>query len=425
MRLLPPRGRPEPRRSAGDGAGAQDLAAARRLPRPAQGRRRGAGRRDRRLLADGRAARRSPGRGRDQSGLRAAARARACARPTASSCSALSRAPWLPLPTCRTARSSPQLEQRGATARRRVRRRPRRLAALRRRAAAGAAAWRPRMLAALGAQHRGLVRTLRGLGAGPAGLWRLRRAARAHARLAGRCDDGHPRRPDRRATRRSRWWGSRSAAWLLPTWPRGRPAVSAAGAAGPGRTWGRASPARRTAALARGARDADDAAALADVMRHNLRVHMLHDAADVDALALHIHTEACLRTRFRSKAISRAGGLADVARPVPRPVAARLGRARRDRRTRRRRRCAYARAARNAGRRVVPGAGHWVQYERADDINRLLLDWLGETARGPDMTNQSASGTRRRRGRHRDRQPADQRRLGRGAPRACWPPSST
>ena len=44
-------GRPEPCRSAGDGAGAQDLAAARRLPRPAQGRCRGAGRRDRRVLA--------------------------------------------------------------------------------------------------------------------------------------------------------------------------------------------------------------------------------------------------------------------------------------------------------------------------------------------------------------------------------------
>jgi pimeloyl-ACP methyl ester carboxylesterase len=25
---------------------------------------------------------------------------------------------------------------------------------------------------------------------------------------------------------------------------------------------------------------------------------------------------------------------------------------------------------------IVPGAGHWVQYERANEINRLLMVWL-------------------------------------------------
>lgn len=29
------------------------------------------------------------------------------------------------------------------------------------------------------------------------------------------------------------------------------------------------------------------------------------------------------------------------------------------------------------GVHVLPGCGHWTQQERADDVNRLLLDWLG------------------------------------------------
>ena len=42
-------------------------------------------------------------------------------------------------------------------------------------------------------------------------------------------------------------------------------------------------------------------------MRHNLQLHMLASPADEQGLA--IHTQACLRTRFHSKRISRAGGL--------------------------------------------------------------------------------------------------------------------
>jgi len=33
---------------------------------------------------------------------------------------------------------------------------------------------------------------------------------------------------------------------------------------------------------------------------------------------------------------------------------------------------------------LVEGAGHWVQFERADDINRLLLAWLSADLK--DMT---------------------------------------
>ena len=119
-------------------------------------------------------------------------------------------------------------------------------------------------------------------------------------------------------------------------------------------------------------------------MRHNLVMHMLHDADAVDALAIRIHTDACKRTRFRSKSISRAGGLAQAldhyrgpllfawgehdVTAVPEQAAQAVSEGRERCRT-----------------HVVPGAGHWVQYERADQLNSLLLAWLDETS-SKDLT---------------------------------------
>jgi pimeloyl-ACP methyl ester carboxylesterase len=28
------------------------------------------------------------------------------------------------------------------------------------------------------------------------------------------------------------------------------------------------------------------------------------------------------------------------------------------------------------GSQILPGCGHWVQQERADEVSRLLVDWL-------------------------------------------------
>ena len=125
----------------------------------------------------------------------------------------------------------------------------------------------------------------------------------------------------------------------------------------------------------RGAADAGDTAALADALRHNIAAHLLYDPAALDALALRIHTDACLRTRFHSRRIGLAGGLWDAldrqqaqslvvwgehdvtTTPVD---AVRLLAERRP-------------ACRT---HIVPSAGHWVQYERAEVVNRLLLGWL-------------------------------------------------
>ncbi len=125
----------------------------------------------------------------------------------------------------------------------------------------------------------------------------------------------------------------------------------------------------------REAQAAGDAYALRDVMRHNLCMHMISDPARVDAAALQIHTDACLRTRFRSKPISRAGGLAErldaFAGPItliwgehdvtatPADLEPRLTAGRPERRA-----------------VVLPDAGHWVMYEAAEPVNALVLDAL-------------------------------------------------
>jgi pimeloyl-ACP methyl ester carboxylesterase len=116
-------------------------------------------------------------------------------------------------------------------------------------------------------------------------------------------------------------------------------------------------------------------------LRHNLGELMLAEGAQTDALALAVHRAACAATRFRS------AGMA--AEPLLQPALARLG----------------APAlflwgehdavgipsvtgpALVAGRperrwESLPGAGHWVQYERAEEVNRRLLDWF-DGDRGP------------------------------------------
>jgi pimeloyl-ACP methyl ester carboxylesterase len=122
-------------------------------------------------------------------------------------------------------------------------------------------------------------------------------------------------------------------------------------------------------------RAAPDRVAEVAALRHNLGALMLHDPAAIDALAVAIHDISCHGTRLRSKEISLAGGLQQAleahAGPQllvwgefdvtadPRPLVAQL-------------------TAGHPQRHgvVVDGAGHWVQYERADETNRLLIDFL-------------------------------------------------
>lgn len=135
--------------------------------------------------------------------------------------------------------------------------------------------------------------------------------------------------------------------------------------------------ARRPSAALRSWRDAHlkgDQQALRETMRHNLLAHMLC-GDEADALALEIHTRSCVRTRFHSRTISRSGGLQDALRAfsgprllvwgehdvtaTPRELAVTL-----------------IEPGDGAGVATIPDAGHWVQYQAAERINALLLDWF-------------------------------------------------
>ena len=126
----------------------------------------------------------------------------------------------------------------------------------------------------------------------------------------------------------------------------------------------------------RNAAAAGDAAALASVMRHNLAVHMLHDPAHIDALAVQVHTAACLHTRFHSKTISRSAGLGALLDRCRSPLLLAWGE---HDVTAQPEAIARTLSEGRAGCRthVVADAGHWVQYEQADAVKHLLLNWLG------------------------------------------------
>lgn len=115
----------------------------------------------------------------------------------------------------------------------------------------------------------------------------------------------------------------------------------------------------------------DDERLRHDALRHNLRVFMLHDPARIDDVALAVHEACCLRTRFRSKSLSRGGLLqaALAARAIPtlmiwgeHDVTADPG-------------AVGAALCADASRRwnVIPDAGHWVQFEQAGAVNDTLL----------------------------------------------------
>jgi pimeloyl-ACP methyl ester carboxylesterase len=126
-------------------------------------------------------------------------------------------------------------------------------------------------------------------------------------------------------------------------------------------------------------RAAPDREAERAALLNNLAALMLHDKAAIDALAFEIHDISCHGTRFRSKEVSHSGGLRhalDVlgTRGVatlllwgefdvtadPRPLVAQV----------------VGEGPRREGT-VIDGAGHWAQYERADEVNARLLAFFG------------------------------------------------
>ena len=107
--------------------------------------------------------------------------------------------------------------------------------------------------------------------------------------------------------------------------------------------------------------------------RANLQILMLRDPTAIDALALHLQAQNTARTHIDSPAISKTDTLRRCLEDLPVPLAGIWGEA--DATT-----GAFLDARRELLRSldaqaefvVVPGAGHWVQYEAADSFNGAL-----------------------------------------------------
>jgi 2-hydroxy-6-oxonona-2,4-dienedioate hydrolase len=109
--------------------------------------------------------------------------------------------------------------------------------------------------------------------------------------------------------------------------------------------------------------------------RHNVATLMLHDAASIDALALAVHRGASERTRLRSKQLSHTSVTRQALDRLAIPMLLVWGE---HDPTAHPADVAPALAAGHANRQwlIVPGAGHWVQYERAGEVNPLLARWF-------------------------------------------------
>lgn len=109
--------------------------------------------------------------------------------------------------------------------------------------------------------------------------------------------------------------------------------------------------------------------------QQNLQAFMLSDPAAADALAMQVHGWSCERTRFRSKALSRSTLLLEVLQDFDKPVFMAWGE---DDVT-----AVPAEAAKTLTQSkesrdwtIIARSGHWVQFEKAEDINTLLVSWF-------------------------------------------------
>lgn len=121
-------------------------------------------------------------------------------------------------------------------------------------------------------------------------------------------------------------------------------------------------------------RHLDDEAQRDAVHCANLAALMLHDPQAIDATALALHKANVVRDRMKGRSLARTDALARALQQALCPVWAIYGEQDalyRGRMDEVRARLQTARDFR--GMTVVPGAGHWVQYERPEAFNAALL----------------------------------------------------
>jgi 2-hydroxy-6-oxonona-2,4-dienedioate hydrolase len=114
-------------------------------------------------------------------------------------------------------------------------------------------------------------------------------------------------------------------------------------------------------------------------LRHNLEALMLTPKNADDELALQIHRTCCYKTRFRSHRLSRRAPLPALLEKLSIPVHFIWGSedvtafpetigpnfvgARQERKL-----------------TIVPGAGHWTQFEAPKEVDRTLIHWFHDTS---------------------------------------------
>jgi pimeloyl-ACP methyl ester carboxylesterase len=110
-------------------------------------------------------------------------------------------------------------------------------------------------------------------------------------------------------------------------------------------------------------------------LRENLSTFMLRQPASIDETTVSIYEEMCLTTRFHSKPISKAGGLAAVLATIAAPILLIWGGE--DVTSSRPEDFVETLGLRQNVELVkVAGAGHWVQWEFPNLVNTMLKEWF-------------------------------------------------
>ncbi|MDO9460820.1 MAG: alpha/beta fold hydrolase [Alphaproteobacteria bacterium] len=115
---------------------------------------------------------------------------------------------------------------------------------------------------------------------------------------------------------------------------------------------------------------------LAAAHRHNLAAIMLHDPAKIDDLAMHVQAINAPRTRVLSPEHAMSEKLLNALREIPARVCSIWGEFDISSPHLQHRRDVIADVHPSAEFYIIPGAGHWVQYEAADETNALLRKFI-------------------------------------------------
>jgi pimeloyl-ACP methyl ester carboxylesterase len=120
-------------------------------------------------------------------------------------------------------------------------------------------------------------------------------------------------------------------------------------------------------------------AELAELQRTNLGILMFADPRHVDDLAVHLQIENTARARIRSRPIAWTDTLRQALTRVPARVCALWGECDPTAQPYLSERIALLRGVKPDARvEIMPGVGHWAQYEASEPFNALALSFLAD-----------------------------------------------